>query len=293
MQDEFYLKQLTEQHVFGPLFMTLAETIPRDNLLSSASLDLFEYIRKENLRELMKYLVERFRPKLMELSDFDTFRDMLDQYDMTRGFTINQASLTELEADGTARRPNPGNTRGLMEHLTVDPVEEEYWNGEEDDEEEPRKAEKTIPAANGNATPSKPLVDYASDEEAEDGAEAEIAVPDHLEVPNMPAADQGSSVVAYTPVQAPERLSEKRRREEDDDYDLGQLLQNKRRNSASTNLNASGSAGSALLRKKGSFTGLNSSGNGPTRISISLSPSPQSPATETAISTHEGAEAHG
>lgn len=284
MQDEFYLKQLTEQHVFGPILTALADAMPRDNLLTSAGLDLFEFIRKENIREMMKYLVENFRPKLIELSNFDTFRDMIHQYDATRGFSINQESLVELESDDIARRPNAGNTRGLMEHLTVDPAEEEYWNGEDEEEESPRKAEKTVPATNGNTTPSRPLVDYASDEEADDAADTEtsMAMPD--DVPDIATNDENAEPTTPSPVQPPERLSEKRRREDDDEDELGKLLSNKRRNSAASNSNSS--MGSALRRKKGGIGGGGSNG---AKISISLSPSSQ----PMPIPADEGGEAQG
>ncbi|KAJ2895818.1 hypothetical protein MKZ38_006140 [Zalerion maritima] len=290
MQDEFYLKQLTDQHVFGPILMALADAMPRDNLLSSAGLDLFEYIRKENLRELMKYLVENFREKLIELSNLDTFRDMVHQYDATRGFSINQESLVELEADDIARRPNAGNTRGLMEHITMDPVEEEYWSKEEEDEDEelPRKAEKTVPAANGNTTPSRPLVDYVSDEEPDETVETKITTSTPEATPSGSVSDENSDPgTPPSAVKPPERLSEKRRREEDDEDELGNLMANKRRNSTSINSNSSNSilGGAALRRKKGSMGG---SGNG-TKISINLSPSPQ----PTPITADDGGEAQG
>ena len=291
MQDEFYLKQLTEQHVFGPLLMTLVGAMPRDNLLTSAGLDLFEYIRKENLRELIKYLVENFRQKLVELSVLDTFKHMVRVYDATQGFTVNPKSMVELEADDVNTRPNTGaNTRGLMEHLTVDPAEEEYWNGDDDDDDLPRKAEKTVPATNGGTAQTKLLVDYASDEEVDEAPEDEMAVP----APNESTTRQPTDgmLATSTAVQAPERLSEKRRREDDDEDELRKLLQNKRRNSSSSASNSSGLLGGMLRRKKSNISGVNVPGSAK-KISISLSPALQAAIAPTEISTGEGNEAQG
>jgi protein phosphatase-4 regulatory subunit 3 len=154
----------------------------------------------------------------------------------------------------------PPNSR-MMEHISVDPTEEEYWNTsdpEEDDDQAIKSAEKT-PTTNGNgaSTPSKPLVDYPSDEENDENAKENES--------DSPSSNADSGL-SGTP---PERLSEKRRREEDDEEDLSKIVQNKRRNSSSSIANSSVSSG--MVRRRKSFTA--GSGNGtPKKIAISLSP---------------------
>lgn len=256
MQEEFFIKQVVEKQVLGPVLDVLIATMPRDNLLSSGALELFEFVKKENVKDLIKHLVVNHRDKLLSLSYMPTFRELLSRYDQTNGYTANMDFFLDNEEDVGGRRL-PSNAR-MMEHIAVDPSEEEYWNTsdpEEEDEHNGKLAEKT-PAANGVSTPSKPLVDYPSDEENDENAKEESTSP-------VSSADSGLS---GTP---PERVSEKRRREEDEDDDLGKLLQqNKRRNSSSASSNASASPQVRTQRRK-SFS---SSTGTQKKIAISLSP---------------------
>lgn len=260
MQEEFFIKHLTEKQLLGPILGVLCGAISRDSLLSSASLELFEYIKKENVKDLVKHLVENFRERLLSLSYLSTFRDLILRYDQTQGYTANMDYFLDTEED-VGRKPPP-NTR-MMEHLAVDPAEEEYWNtSDPEDEDEPaeRTSEKT-PATNGSSTP-RPLVDYPSDEEGDENAD-----PNAEGSEDSDSSGQSFSAVPFYP--PPERLAEKRRREEDDEDELGKLMQNKRRNSTSSASNSSVSSGMAQRRKN-----LNhGSGNGgPKKIAISLSP---------------------
>ncbi|KAJ4006724.1 Platinum sensitivity protein [Fusarium irregulare] len=266
MQDEFYIKHLVEKQVLGPILEVLIETMPRDNLLSSACLEFFEFIKKETLKDAIKYLVVNNREQLMSLSYMPTFRFIVSQYDCTQGYTSNVDYFMEGE-DEMGRRPPP-NTR-LAEQITVDQEQEEYWavSDPEDEEDHSKDGEKT-PSTNGSIT-SKLLVDYASDEETDENADPE-ATPEHSDV----ASDAVGSPIDSSlggGVPPPERLSEKRRREEEDDEDeIGKLMQNKRRNSSGS-ITAISSNTRGLTKRK-SFNGNPTSGGGK-KIAISLSPS--------------------
>ncbi|EQK97864.1 suppressor of Mek1 [Ophiocordyceps sinensis CO18] len=273
LQEEFYMKHLTEKQVFGPILDVVIETLPRDNLLSSASLELFEHIKKENIKEVVKHLVANYRERLVRLSYLPTFRDIVLRYDQTQGYTANVDYLVEGEGQ-IAKKPPPPSTR-LMEHISLDPAEEEYWNTsdpeDEDDEHHGEKASST----NGSATSSRPLVDYPSDEDSDENTnpEAETKVKDDEA---GFGSGSGSDISADQEARSPpvvlpplERVSEKRRREEDEEDELGKLMHSKRRNSSSSESNASVTARSTARRR--SVTP--NSGNGPPRkISISLSP---------------------
>ncbi|KAK2591099.1 Platinum sensitivity protein [Conoideocrella luteorostrata] len=264
MQEEFYIKQIAETQALSPALEVLIETMPRDNLLSSACLELFEFIKKEQIKDLVKYLVASHRESLASLSYIGTFRDFILRYDHTQGYTVNMDYF--LEADDDATRRPPPNTRP-MEHITVDPAEEEYWNTsdpeDEDEQHHPELPGKILPS-NGPLTPSKPLVDYPSDEESDEFANPEgDAAASNKSASDGKATPQGSGL----PIVAPpsERLSEKRRREEDEEDELGKLMQNKRRNSSSSESNAT--AGPRMTQKRKSL----GSGSGNGKIAISLS----------------------
>lgn len=276
--------------------------MPRDNLLGSACLEFFEFIKKEDVKDIMKHLVHNYREQLVALSGFETFRMMIVRYEQTQGFTASSDFLMDSEEE-MARRPT-GHSR-MMEQLHVDPAEEEYWNVS--DEEEEHTVEKA-PAANGTSPATRQLVDYLSDGEDEDEMEgeqgAEVAdeeTPDKAEdaakpedapaASDLPDAESDEAKVSTSQVDGPSeavpstesdseagpepgavppprRLSEKRRREEEEDDDeLGKMMQSKRRNSKGVAANAA--ATQSLLKRKGSFTG-GSSGAG--KIAISISP---------------------
>ncbi|KAI0132308.1 component of IIS longevity pathway SMK-1-domain-containing protein [Xylariales sp. AK1849] len=275
MQDEFYVKHLAEKKVIGPILDVLDETMPRDNLLSSACLEFFEHIKKESIKDLIKHVVENHREKLQKLSYVELFRHILTRYDQTRGFTVNLDYFLESEDDVTRRRNtiNPRNG-ALMEHISMDQAEEEYWNTSDDEEDMQVKAGSRNPAVNG-ASPATKLVDYASDEEVDESIE-EAGLGTDGGATDEKMDEEASKIDGARPAPSPpERLSEKRQREEDEEEDLGKLISHKRRNSTSASSTASSTSG--ILRKKKGFANARDAGGGgaPKKIAISLSTAPK------------------
>ncbi|KAI1828689.1 DUF625-domain-containing protein [Xylaria intraflava] len=265
-QDEFYITQLTEKKAIGPVLDLLLKTMPRDNLISSACLEFFEHIKKENIKELVKHMVENYREKLQSLSYMEVFRTLLLRYDQTAGFTANMDYYLDSE-DGDRRRNRPPH-RNPMEHLTMDEAQEEYWNTSDDEDDLQLKPSERTLSGNGETLGSKLLVDYASDEELDDNIEAGAISGDEDKPQVVAQKGVGKPIVAVLP---PERISEKRRREEDEEDDLSKTVQHKRRNSSSAGSNTSGTP-SALRRKK-VVGAVRDPGAAPKKIAISLSSS--------------------
>lgn len=270
LQDEFYAKHLAEKQVLTPMLEVFCETMPRDNLLSSASLEIFDFIRKERYRDIIKYLVQNHRAQILRFAHLFTFREILNIHDQMQGFTSNNDFFLEAGDEIVGRQP-PTNAR-LMEHIVVDQAEEEYWNTSdpEDEDAQTTKPVDTVASINGSATPSKPLVDYPSDEEGDENADS--GGPSDRQLKDGERQETTlSRETGLGNVPPPERLSEKRRREEDDEDELGKLMQNKRRNSHSASPSPSSSPSSGVIRRRKSFT--TGSGNAtPRKIAISLSP---------------------
>ncbi|KAI1185691.1 DUF625-domain-containing protein, partial [Nemania serpens] len=268
-QDEFYINHLSEKRVIEPVLDLLIKTLPRDNLISSACLEFFEYIKKENIKELVKYLVENCREKLQSLSYMELFNALILRYDQTSGFTANMEYFLESEGDASRdrRRNRPPPHRNPMEHLTMDETPEEYWNTSDDEEDlQIRPGDRVVPA-NGESPGARLLVDYASDEELDDNIEAGAISGDEDKSEDTAQQAGENSMVAVPP---PERLSEKRRREEDEEDNLSKMVQHKRRNSTSSGVNVSGTPPSSL-RKRKIMAGARDSGGGSKKIAISLS----------------------
>lgn len=200
MQDDFYTKLMIDKQVAGPILDVLLRTLPRDNLLSSACLELFMLIEKASLRHLMKQIVELWRDKVNALLDFETFEKILNAYERTRGFTVNLESPQQFSDAQEDRGPlstlkAPRGT--LMEHLILDQAQEDYWNSPDDDEEraaadadaEATELEHSLAAA---AAPAKPLVEYSSDDEETDENDA-VMTPVDSDVPVATSSDEPKS----------------------------------------------------------------------------------------------------
>ncbi|KAG6207647.1 hypothetical protein E4U50_003642 [Claviceps purpurea] len=262
LQDEFYLKQILERRVLVPVLDILLDILPGDNLLSSACIELFEFVRKENHKDLIHTLVADRRDSLIRFSYISTIYDLIVRYDQTQDYTDSMDYSLE-EGLAMARRLTP-----MHHQLPVDPTEEDYWNTsdpEDDDEEtlEELANDDQFLSDNGPLTPTKPLVDYASDEDSDENAFFE----------DVPSTDASEAPVAPEPttwgIVAPplERLSEKRRREEDEDDELDRLLHTKRRSSSTSDIKTTAAGPRLSTPKRKSFGG----GSGTGKISISLS----------------------
>ncbi|KAF2864762.1 component of IIS longevity pathway SMK-1-domain-containing protein [Massariosphaeria phaeospora] len=257
LHDETHNRQIIQHRLFDPVIDILFETMPRDNLLNSACLELFEFIKRENIKMLVQHLVETYREKLQIITYVDTFQNLILRYEqMHEPATTTQElehSFTSVDSDTTARHLANGGKWGqaLKE---MDPDEEAYFNGSDDEDDLPSKT-----VLNG-ASPVRPLVNYP-DDDGDDSDEMDILA---TSTPASSATQtKGSPVLKGSP---PERITEKRRREEDEEDELLASISSstpKRRASQSSN---SSTGSLQRLRRKTP----NSAKDGPKKISISI-----------------------
>ncbi|KAI9832190.1 MAG: hypothetical protein M1819_004542 [Sarea resinae] len=279
LQDEYYNRQIMQHHLFEPILNVVYETMPRDNLLNSACLEMFEFIKKENIKPIILHVVENYRPKLKDITYVDTFQTLINRYDQIQGFNPDVEIANTGEETPPIRPQLNGGQRwqGVKE---MDAAEEEYFNTSDDEDESipmrrMHSSDKII--SNGDSPMVRPLVDYPDDED-EDSMDTKDEKPsvESTALPDSPNQKDNQSVSdvarATTPVPStpPERLSEKRRREEDEDDELGKLSHTKRRSSSvsSTNSNSKNTSNTMLRRKRS----INSGKDGPPgrKIAISL-----------------------
>ena len=277
-----------QKNHFAPILNIVYETMPRDNLLNSACLELFEYIKRENVKPLIEHLVETFRPKLQEITYVDTFNLLLNRYDQIQGFNPD-ADTTLFSNDSTStpnRAPNVNGNQRWQGVKEMDAVEEAYFNTS-DDEDEPSPKPTSSKAAKMNGVTTSPmlraLVDYPDDDE-----DVMDTIPSEpVDLGTKPELEP--SPMLQTP--PPERLSEKRRREEDNDEDeLGKLSSSKRRNSGGPSASVIGSAAGhhTLKRKKGFKNERDSPTNGPNTKKIEISLSAKKAASEAGSKGDDG-----
>lgn len=284
--------------------------MPRDNLLNSACLELFDYIKRSNCKSFIIHIVEEYREKLESITYVETFQHLILRYDQMQGYGIDTdlMPLRRQDEDITPRRMplNGGRWQGVRE---MDAAEEEYFNTSDDEEEwtPDTGAALTVGPPNGAASPAvKSLVDYPDDDDDDDvmdtkPEDAQPAQPlDIADVPAEAGTSPGSTTQAPP---APERLAEKRRREEEDEDELMKLTAGPKRRSST----ASNSSTGSLRRKNGLSMGTaagdksaalgNATGGAPAkRIAINLGPTLKSnvdsetPDSETAADENDEKE---
>lgn len=249
--------------------------MPRDNLLNSACLELFEFIKRENIKMIVQHLVETYREKLQVITYVDTFQNLILRYDQMHEPVTTQEldhSFTSVDSDTPARLTGTVNGgkwgHGLKD---VDADEEAYFNASDDEDEHLSSTGKLI--TNG-ASPVRPLVNYPDDDADEDDMDilaGDIPVSAHKLSSATQDRKEETSPKSASSASPPERISEKRRREEDEEDELLASISTsagpKRRASTASNT-STGSLRS--LRRKSPNINSGKDGGGPKKISLSL-----------------------
>ena len=269
-----------QNDIFGRIIDIVFETLPRDNLLNSACLELFEFVKRENIKPIVNHVVETYRERLQDITYVDLFEQFVLRYDQMQGGygPEMEGTLFSQEEEATPMRAKVNGTgqrwQGVQE---MDADEEQYFNTSDDEEESPKKSRVLSSMANGTSPPTKPLVDYPDDDDENFDAKAQSV---HEKSPGKAqdgakAADTTQSAPGVDPAlpnltQSPfERLAEKRRREEDDEDELGKLSTAKRRSSSGSGVGSNTSGN--MLRRKKSFSNAKETAATGKKIAISLS----------------------
>jgi len=96
------------------------------NLLNSAIIELFDFIRQENIKTLIKYVVDRFDSVFKSIDYVSTFRMLHLKYEQnleleqTNGVLSRSNSVTALTTSGS--------------HSDMDEDDEAYFNESDDDD---------------------------------------------------------------------------------------------------------------------------------------------------------------
>ncbi|CAN4104680.1 unnamed protein product [Withania somnifera] len=163
------MNYIVKHNLLKPVVDVFVGNGDRYNLLNSAVLELFEHIRKDNLKILLKYLVELFWDELVKFEKLTSIHSLKIKYDQA------------LDCSGMRNVANLlDDPRKRVDDRGLEKEEEEYFN-EDSDEEDSASAsmgnasrEKSRPAVpNGSAPSVSPvrsggLVDYDDDEDDED-----------------------------------------------------------------------------------------------------------------------------
>ncbi|KAG1365291.1 putative serine/threonine-protein phosphatase 4 regulatory subunit [Cocos nucifera] len=134
--DEHLLRHIVKNNLVKPIIDVFIENGNRYNMLQSGVLELLEYIRKENLKSLIIYIVDSFWNQLQKFEHLGSIQAFKIKYEQ---------SMENCDTKDTATMVDP---RKKIEERALEKEEEEYFNEDR--------------------TGSGGLVDYEDDDDDED-----------------------------------------------------------------------------------------------------------------------------
>ncbi|EEH55088.1 uncharacterized protein MICPUCDRAFT_19362 [Micromonas pusilla CCMP1545] len=121
LKDEFYNRYIIKNALFAPVVKVFTANGTRYNMLNSAVLELVDFIRRENIKNLIVHLVELYDPVFAEVTYVDTFR------------------LLKLRYQQGQQPPGTGDAIGEGDQQTqgagAGEGEEDYFKEDDDDDE--------------------------------------------------------------------------------------------------------------------------------------------------------------
>jgi protein phosphatase-4 regulatory subunit 3 len=89
-------------HLFEPILQIVYDTMPRDNLLNSACLELFEFIKGEKIKPLVVYFVEKYRDQIKEITYVDTFQTLILKYEQFQDYSVENEQIANSQEEEPA-----------------------------------------------------------------------------------------------------------------------------------------------------------------------------------------------
>jgi len=121
-KDDWYNRYIIKWKLFDPIVQLFVANGSKYNLINSAVIELFDYIRKENIKRLLTYVVECYGDVFKEVDYVETFRLLQLRYEQNKDYeqNINRAFSEPTKSP---------------QRTTSDDVEDSYFFGDDEDEE--------------------------------------------------------------------------------------------------------------------------------------------------------------
>lgn len=81
LKDEFYNRYITKGNLFAPVIDAFVRNNGRYNLLDSAIIEMFEFIKLEDIKTLCSHVVENYGKRLDSIDYVQTFKALRNKYD--------------------------------------------------------------------------------------------------------------------------------------------------------------------------------------------------------------------
>lgn len=125
LKDEFYNRYIIKGNLFEPVINALLDNGTRYNLLNSAIIELFEFIRVEDIKSLTVHIVDNFYKSLETIEYVQTFKGLKTKYEQEKDRQNQKLnSLPSILRSNRFRR----DARALED-------DEDMWFNEDEDEE--------------------------------------------------------------------------------------------------------------------------------------------------------------
>ncbi|XP_055678038.1 serine/threonine-protein phosphatase 4 regulatory subunit 3 isoform X2 [Lutzomyia longipalpis] len=125
MKDEFYNRQIVKFNLFAPIVDAFIRNNNRYNLLESAILEFFEFIKLEDIKTLCTYFVEKFGKVFEDIEYVQTFKSLKTKYDQHQERFKDRDKIMD-------SIPMIRNIRHRRDQRQLE-EEEEIWFNEDDD----------------------------------------------------------------------------------------------------------------------------------------------------------------
>eukprot|EP01134_Creolimax_fragrantissima_P007797 CFRG7797T1 len=130
LKDEAVLKYMQKHDVFGIIIHAYVNNGQRYNMLDSAIAELFEYIKMENFKSTIKYVVEHYRTIIDTLKNPAAFKNLYLKYDQNEEVgAYDNDRLEENDQEGSALQHTIDRYRPDARQMDAD---EENWFDDDD-----------------------------------------------------------------------------------------------------------------------------------------------------------------
>ncbi|KAK3838428.1 MAG: component of IIS longevity pathway SMK-1-domain-containing protein, partial [Linnemannia elongata] len=166
LNDDFYHRYLIKHNVVQHIMDMLLATGNKNNLVNSACIEFFDFIRSENIKSLINHIVPLYRDQIKDIEYVATFKGLIRRYEQQHDTSIADAEAAEVAASETSSAKR-GQEHNAWSSSTVDDDEEAYFNNS-DDELEPVLASQASLFPPLTPPTRRKLVHYGEDDDDED-----------------------------------------------------------------------------------------------------------------------------
>ncbi|XP_045776597.1 serine/threonine-protein phosphatase 4 regulatory subunit 3 isoform X1 [Maniola jurtina] len=150
LKDEYYNRYIIKGNLFAPVIDAFLRNNGRYNLLDSAILELFEFIKLEDIKSLCSHVVENYGKILEDVEYVQTFKALKTRYDQHQDKLKERDRVSGSVGVAEAVVPSLLRTRYRREARQPD-EEEEMWFNDDDELEDDAPLDAAQPHAHTHA----------------------------------------------------------------------------------------------------------------------------------------------